>query len=358
LAGQSSYITPDKVFAHLDRLQAWRAGEKPAPVTIEWDLSNRCSRGCSFCHFAYTHTRGPLRGKQAKPEGASAGGDLADTELVIRALSEVAAAGVKGIVWTGGGEPTLHPDFNLITAYAAGVGLEQGMYTHGGHIGKQRAERIRDRFTWVVVSLDRADAESYRAYKGRGFEQSCEGIRLLAAADGPCVVGVSFLLDADTWRDAWRMLQLADGLGASYTTFRPMIHYTMDDPAMPPEDRSWITEAEPTLRELARTDGVVCDVDRFLMYRDWTRDRGYQTCYGIRMNATITPDGRVWVCPNRREFPNSCLGDLREESFAALWARHPGQWTDFTQCRAMCRLHLNNRILAAIEAPHEHTAFI
>lgn len=356
----NAYITPDKVFAHLDRLQGWREGDTPAPVTIEWDLMNRCDLGCGGCHMAFTHVRGPLAGKQHGPEGSTSTGDIADEGMVKRALAEAAAAGVNGIVWTGGGEPTLHFNFEGITGRAALLGLAQGMYTHGGHIDMRRAEHIKECFTWVVVSLDRADAESYRAYKGggpHGFERACQGIKNLVAADGPCTVGVSFLLDAETWRDAWRGLKLADSLGATYTTFRPMIDFNQADPALPVGDRSWITEALPALRELAHTEGVVLDVDRFLEYRDYT-GRSYRVCRGIRLNTTITPDGRVWLCPNRRGFPGSELGDLTKESFASIWSRHPGQWTDFRQCRVMCRLHLVNQRLDAIEAPMTHTEFV
>ncbi len=350
------YIGADKIFAHLDRVQGWRDGQKPAPITIEWDLSNRCSRGCSFCHFAYTHTRGPLAGHE-KPVGATSGGDLADTGMALRALGEVAAAGVQGVVWTGGGEPTLHPDFDAIVERAALAGLSQGMYTHGGHVSAARAALIKRLFTWVVVSLDRADAESYRAYKGRGFEQSCAGIERLAQAPGPCTVGVSFLLDASTWEDAPRMLSLARSLGADYTTFRPMIIFDQTHPAEPTDDRAWIDHALPMLREMANYPDVECDPDRFLMYRDWA-GRSYTVCRGIRYNTTITPDGRVWVCPNRREFAGSNLGDLTKQSFGEIWAAHPGQWTDFADCRAMCRLHLLNVALDAIEQPHQHSAFV
>lgn len=352
----TNYIDSEKVFAHLDRVVAWQAGAKPAPITIEWDLSNRCSRGCSFCHFAYTHTHGPLAG-HAKPAGATSGGDLADVAMVKRALGQVAAAGVQGVVWTGGGEPTLHPDFDAITAEAAAVSLHQGMYTHGGHIEETRAAYIRQDFTWVVVSLDRADAESYRAYKGRGFKESCDGVRRLAQARGDCTLGVSFLLDQSSWKDAPRMLALSRSLGADYTTFRPMIVFDQTAPAMPTDERSWITEAEPMLHDLATWGDVQCDVDRFLQYRDW-RGRSYTVCRGIRYNTTITPDGRVWVCPNRREFPNSELGNLSKESFTDIWARHPGQWTDFKDCRAMCRLHLLNQTLDAIERPRAHASFV
>jgi MoaA/NifB/PqqE/SkfB family radical SAM enzyme len=353
-------ITPDKVYAHLDRIQAWRDGDKPAPVTVEWDLSNRCDRGCQACHMAYTHVRGPLANSHDGPPGSTPTGDLADTDLVLRVLAEMAAAGVQGIVWTGGGEPTLHPGFEPIVSAAARHGLAQGMYTHGGHIDRKRAELIKQHFSWVVISLDRSDADAYRAYKGggpKGFERACNGVRSLASAEGACTVGVSFLIDADTWQDAERCAAFGLSLGADYVTFRPMIDFDQADPAQPIGDRSWVTAAMPTLEELATRPGIVCDPARFAEYRDWT-GRSYHTCYGVRMNTTITPDSRVWLCVNKRGFPGAELGDLKRESFADLWARHPGKVTDFSLCRVMCRLHLVNERLAAIEAPMTHSEFV
>lgn len=84
-----TYIAPRaKVLKHLDRLARWQRGERPAPVTLEWDLSNRCPYGCQGCHFAYTHTKGPLtRLPRALPMLHDQGGDLADPALVMRVLS-------------------------------------------------------------------------------------------------------------------------------------------------------------------------------------------------------------------------------------------------------------------------------
>lgn len=348
----STYITPDKVYAHLDRLAAWRQGARPAPVTLEWDLTSRCSRGCDGCHFAYTHSRGPLARRRAVDVG-----DEADPAMVVRALGEAAAAGVRGVIWTGGGEPTLHPAFDTITAAAAEAGLAQGLYTHGGHIGPARAALLAARLAWAVVSLDAADRASYEAYKGPGFDAACAGVQHLVEAGAP-VVGASFLLSADAWPDAPAMLALGRRLGATYTTFRPMVRYALADPAVASEDTSWVSAALPMLEALAAEPDVVCDVGRFVAYRDWRRQRAYPACYGIRLNATITPDGRVWVCPNRRGLEASSIGSLHEESFAAIWRRHPGQWTDFAACRVMCRLHQVNERLAALEAPMQHTEFV
>ncbi len=353
-------IGPQKVFAHLDRLQAWQQGKRPAPITLEWDLSNRCTLGCDHCHFAHTHVRGPWTGlPRTIPEAYANTGDVADSSLVDRGLVEAAMAGVQAIIWSGGGEPTTHPDWQDVMAVAAHVGLQQGMYTLGGLLTPERAHVLARYASWVVVSLDAVDAETYAAEKHVGadrFAAACQGIRWLAEA-GTTTIGVSFLIHEANWPRIPNMWSLARDLGARYTTFRPRIDCAPDDSTAEFLDREWITQALPSLHAVAGLPDIECDPSRFVAYRDWT-GRSYTTCHAIKLNATITPDGRVWVCPQRRGMAESCLGDLRTESFQDLWARHPGQWTDFADCRVMCRLHGVNEQLAPVFAEYQHPAFV
>jgi MoaA/NifB/PqqE/SkfB family radical SAM enzyme len=353
-------ITPQKVFAHLDTLHAWQRGERPAPVTLEWDLSNRCTLGCELCHFAHTHVRGPWTHQpRTLPGGFESTGDLADPALVKQALFDVAAVGVQAVVWAGGGEPTTHPYWESLLATGAAVGLQQGMYTLGGLLTRQSAAVLAQHASWVVVSLDAADADTYAAEKGVGpdrFEAACQGVRWLAEA-GTTTVGVSFLIHAGNWTWIPLMYALAQDLGATYTTFRPRIDCAPDDSLALTIDRAWIGSALGLLEEAATCPNVECNVARFLAYRDWN-GRSYAICHGIKLSATITPDGRVWVCPQRRGFKDSCLGNLRTESFETLWARHPGQWTDFANCRVMCRLYRINEQLAPVFAEYQHPAFV
>ncbi len=354
------YIAPrTKAYAHLDRLAGWQHGQKPAPVTVEWDLSNVCSLGCQFCHFAHTHVAGPWAAQgRDKPRGYSDTGRMADVAIVERALSEMALVGVRAIVWSGGGEPTLHPAFGDISDHAHTLGLEQGIYTLGGHLTPELAATLSRTLSWAVVSLDCADAWSYAQEKKvpqSRFFDACHGIQLLTL--GVPVVGASFLLHAGNWSRTAEMLALARSLGATYTTFRPTVETKPSHPSVCDADRSWVTSAEPFLVELAAEQDVEIDVDRFIEYRDW-QSHGYSACHGIKLLTQVTPDGRVWVCPNRRGVMGSELGNLTTESFAAIWAKHPGAWTDFADCRVMCRLHLVNASLAPVFAQRKHEAFV
>lgn len=353
-----TYITPSKALAHVDRLAAWKRGERPAPVTVEWDLSNRCHLGCEWCHFAHTHSRGPWVSKDRRlPMAFNSTGDLADISLVRRGLREMFEAGVRAVIWSGGGEPTVHPEWLDAVNAAALCGLEQGMYTAGSLLKMQQAKALASYAAWVVVSLDAVDRETYKSEKGvDGFMAACNAFRWMADT-GAAAIGASFLLHAGNWRLAPEMLGLGRALGARYVTFRPIIDTLPDQPAVCVSDRKWIDDAMPMLYELQEEHDVEVDPERFASYRDWS-GRSYRACHGIKLNATVTPDGRVWVCPQRRGVTGSQVGDLREESFAALWARHVGAWTDFDQCRVMCRLHHVNEALDEVFKPRAHEAFI
>lgn len=352
------YIDAAKVLAHCDRLAAWQSGLKPAPVKVEWDLTNVCSLGCQSCHFAHTHVAGPWATKaRTRPMAYSDTGRMADPTLVERALGEMAAVGVRAVVWSGGGEPTLHPAFADLVVAAHAYGLEQGLYTLGGHIADSMTPAL-SRLSWAVVSLDCADAATYAQEKGvpaSRFFDACAGLQRLT--EFVPVVGCSFLLHAGNYTKTSAMLTLARSLGATYSTFRPTVQASMAQPSVCEADRSWVTEALPVLWELHAEPDVEVQPERFAQYRDWA-GHGYATCHGIKVETMVTPDGRVWLCPNRRGMAGAELGDLRTESFAAIWAKHPAATPVCGDCRVMCRPHFNNQVLAGVFQKRPHEAFV
>ena len=355
----TEYINPSlKLFGHMDRLAAIRNGERPAPVNVEIDLSNRCSLGCEWCHFAYTHTRGPLAGKRDKPTDAVSGGDLMDTELAFAILEQLHENGVKSVTWTGGGEPTLHPEFDTIMGWADALKLEQGLYTHGGHIDNKRAARLKRFSTWVFISLDECTAETYQRSKGVDrFEVVCANVRKLVDAEGKATIGLGFLLHEHNYNQVPQMVALGRELGVDYVQFRPTIQYTQDAPNQLAEDTRWVGWAIGHLNAYANDPFVIADTQRFRMYRDWA-GHDYSTCYWSGLQTVITPNGKVWRCTNKREHPDALLGDLSVDTFADVWARSGGPCTVDDTCRVMCRGEVANRTLDKVMKPMVHVNFI
>jgi len=354
----SSYIDPrHKILYHTDRLAAIKAGKKPAPINIEIDLSNRCSLGCEWCHFAYTHTRGPLAGKVDTPNGRIPGGDLMDYELAKSIIVQAHEMGVRSITWTGGGEPTLHPRFDDIVTFAHRHGMPQGLYTNGAHITPERAALLKRVMAWVYVSLDECEAEMYKESKGVDkFEVVCQGIENLSAVDGGATVGVGYLLHDQNVISMPEMAELALSLGADYVQFRPIVNYSQDAPNEAIDEAGWVDAAIEIFNQVPDDPRILFDQERFEMYRDWN-GRSYSTCHWTQVQTVITPNGKVWSCVNKREHAGALLGDLTEEPLPTIWQRSGACQVDGS-CRVMCRGHIANITLDAIMTEPPHKEFI
>ena len=65
-------------------------------------------------------------------------------ETAMRVLDGAYAGGVRGFLWTGGGEPTIWEPLLDMLAYSARLGMANAVYTNGFVIGREAgyAERL------------------------------------------------------------------------------------------------------------------------------------------------------------------------------------------------------------------------
>ena len=347
----------NKVMANLPKVADIIEGRRTPPINVEIDLTNRCSLGCEWCHFAYTHSRGPLA--KTKIDWTEDVGDQMDWDLIEKMLEQLASFGVKSVTWTGGGEPTLHKDFYSAILKAKDVGLKQGVYTHGAHIvQKNLAYAMVSYMDWVYISLDENNKEDHFQMKGvQGmFNSSIASIAELISKKqelkSDCKIGIGFLVREGNHHPSSLLesVQLAEDLGVDYCQFRPVILFDEDNPGTMQGIAAWAkADATSALRMLQdRVESghfkidVQLDLDRFDMTYHWNQQpRGYEVCWWSDVQTVITPNGKVWTCVNKRGFPGEALGDLHEDSFADIWNRHSTCLVDST-CRAMCRGHLPN----------------
>lgn len=310
------------------------------------------------CHFAHTHSRGPLANKTQKPPDMQDCGDLMSVDLAGNILYQLATAGVKSATWSGGGEPTLHPQFNEVITYAATMGLDQGIYTNGANLSDEKVQALKRLFTFVYVSLDECRWDSYKGSKGVDrFDDVCLNISKLVIADGKATIGVGFLLHPGNVDDIGHMVALGRHLGVDYVQFRPIINYDQAAPSQLVEDTTWINHAINSLRAYAGDEFVQADTWRFEQYRDW-RGHGYKTCNWSALQTVITPNGKVWRCTNKRGVPDGLLGDLTQDSFTDIWQRSGGACQVNDRCRVMCRGHISNQTLDVIMTEPAHANFI
>ena len=134
--GKSYTSNTTKLLKHMDKLKLIQDKKPSSPVMAHISLINACNLTCSFCCFANRKMT-----------------DKLSLQRVKLALDSFKKIGVKGIEFTGGGEPTLHPDFEEITQYAYGLGFSLGLCTNGATLGKSVKKETIKLFSWVRLGM-------------------------------------------------------------------------------------------------------------------------------------------------------------------------------------------------------------
>jgi len=131
------------------------------PVDVTWEVTNRCNLRCRQCFL---------------PDAGSASPDELTTEESRAMLDNLAEAGVKSLLFSGG-EPLVRPDLEEMARCASRL-FAIWLQTNGWLL-EEKAAMVKDLgFQQVQVSLDGASAEAHDFFRGRGsFDRAVAGIK-------------------------------------------------------------------------------------------------------------------------------------------------------------------------------------
>ena len=345
-------FSSDKILKHLGRVNAWLSGENPAPITVELDMTNICNHKCPECSGWYFQNRN----KDSLPYG-----------LAKDIVKQLARAKIRGLIFTGGGEPLCHPDINEVVRLAYNVGLDIGFITNGTFINEDIAKVLLESCTWLRISLDAASPKTFErihGMDGHAFDEVLTKIRLLTITKtklkSKTTIGVGYLTCDYTKDEMYDMAVLCKELGVDYLQFRPMqVHnngkfeYHLSD----------ITE---DINRCMKISGngfkVLYSKHKYDMMKDKAYGRNYKKCYGHQFATVIAADAKMYLCCHMRGFDKYCIGDLKKNTFEEIWnsslRKRVVENIDFKDCVPLCRDNTFNQILWNIRQPKEHVNFL
>ena len=287
-----------KLLYHGDRVKEWLDKGRTSPVLFEVALTGFCDASCPWCFFKDQRDSHRI-----------------DTEKLMLALEDMVTLDVKAINWTGGGEPTLHPDFKHIVYHAAELGLKQGLFTNGFN-----KIPFQSKFEWIRISLT-----------DRGFAP----IIRPKVPFGICVNHIK-LYGRQT---LIKMCLQAKEMGARYFQVRPaLLGSYKDQPKL---------EAPEYLKECADTffDVYVTNYK----YTDATEPKGYKNCYGYLFCPSIDWKGRVGTCLYLMHDKKYVLGDLNRTPLTMIWQKVTDKVKVTESCQNCCKNHEVNKILDRVK---------
>lgn len=261
------------------------------PVSVELTLTNRCNLQCVYCSDL------ELRERQGKES-------FLDYDILSRLFEDLAKGGTEGIVFEGGGEPTLHPDFSRLVRNAKENNLAVGLITNGT---VRLNEADLQNLEWIRVSLDASNAEEYMNLKGVDcFERVLSDIAHYAQYCN--TVGVGYVVTNNNLSDIETLILRLREMNVSYIQLRPVV----DAPELLPDEKD--------LRYLECYRSATFNVIVDGMKENMESGNGQLPCIANSLTSVISGDGSVFLCGrlNIYDWFNP-IGNIRTQRFFEIW---------------------------------------
>jgi MoaA/NifB/PqqE/SkfB family radical SAM enzyme len=345
-----SFLSPYKIFYHADRLNSWLADGRCAPITVSLDLTLECNHRCPTCPY----------------RAASCHELLTSWRNVKRVLDELASAGVRGVLFTGGGEPLVNPHARRAISYAHDLGMKVALITNGHSLNAETASVLVATCDWVRISVDAATPDLYAELHGvtvNAFDRVLANIQHLVQAkcntQSGITVGIGMLTSCATIDQMVRFADLAETLQADYCQFRPLIAPTQEDVLAHREQFETQLALAREVVERGETQ-VIASPSKY----SWVLDGShalFTECFAPHFANVVGADGVMYLCPHLRYKSEYAIADLLSKSWLAqryraldcLLTNLPG-----SSCPALCKHAALNSFLQRVTNSRTHACFI
>ncbi len=351
-----------KIFHFPEKLADLQARRQSAPLHVRLKPTNRCNHSCTYCCFRNENLYLGERMNEA---------DQIPREKMQEIVADLGRMGVRAVTFSGGGEPLLYPHIVEAIQGLLRAGVKVAVLTNGALLRGKVAEVLACHATWIRVSMDAADAETYarnRRVATGEFEKVCGNIRNFSRiSDRTCALGVNLIVTRENSGDVEAFLRMAKELGADHVKVSVAVVGTS-----PRENAEYLTPFFDAVKEqlakatIALADDSFSIVDKVHLPESVEEgfERSYPSCPFAQCLTVIAADQSVYTCQDKAYTESGLLGSIKDRSFAELWASDELKQAllrldPSCECRHHCVAHGKNLVLMDyLQAHPEHVDFV
>lgn len=300
------------------------------PITADVFITNYCNNKCPYC----TYARWDLDGKVK---------NMTFSEFV-KYAERMVELGVEGIILTGGGEPTVNPDFENIAKW-----LEHNKIHYGINTNFNKLVYIKP--DYLKVSLDAWNEESYKAARGvSAYEKVRDNIIKYDAwrrTHSPnTTLGIQIVVKDET--DIRKFYEANKDLPVDYIAFRPM-ESTQGEYYKNKNDiyQSTVLLIKNEIQKLEKLDSRVSLSFKWDMLKTKT-----ESCTAEWAQIAVNENGEVMYCCHK---PYEIVGHIMDKD---IMKKKAEAVTNMSMCDIPCRMTAPNVEVERIITPQKDKCFI
>lgn len=351
--------TSTKIFHFTDKLDSLppKSNKILPPLHIRIKPTNVCNHRCSYC--AYRQDNMQL-GKDMEIK------DFIPRDKMMEILQDCVDMGVKAITFSGGGEPFCYPHLEEAARFLADNNISFASLSNGGLLTGSKAELFAKFATWLRISIDGWDAESYSAYRQvstKEFDKVLNNIKQFKGYQGKCLLGVSLIVDK---KNAGHVLGIIEKVKATRADSIKISPCVISNTGKENNDyhRPFFQEV---LRQIETAKSKFED-DSFEIYNayhelDEKFDKKYTWCPYLQILPVIGADQNVYSCQDKAyNLECGLIGSIKDVRFKDFWLNNKDKFFKINpskQCSHHCvAAAKNDMIFEYLNADKEHLGFV
>lgn len=302
-----------KLSWHYDRVAAWEAGERIAPVSVDMSLTRACSAMCSFCYAMMQESQARSSIKESH---------------ALHLLDDFAEMEIRSVSLVSDGESTISKAYVPFIQHASKLGINIGNATNAWEWEPEKIEAVLPHMTWIRFTVAAGRPESYAKimYKGpehtHVFDRAMSHIRyaveLKKKKNLSVTLGIQMVLMPDLKDEILSFAKLGVDLGVDYAVIK---HCSDDEQGTLGIDYSQYEALHPLL-----VQAEAMSTEKTKVIVKWSKIKDgdkptYQRFYGpqfllqISGSGLVAPSGMFFNAKHSKLH----IGNFTEERMKDIW---------------------------------------
>lgn len=348
-----------KIFHFTEKLQSLPrdSGRLLPPLHIRLKPTNACNHSCRYCAYRCENLQ---LGQHMNVQ------DFIPREKMLEIIDDLAEMEVQAITFSGGGEPFCYPFLEEAVERIAETNIRFAALTNGSRLTGPVAELFARHATWLRISMDGWDDDSYTRYRGcpdGEYSRILSHMEAFKKYGGTCNLGVSLVVDQMNCGHIHSMIRRLHGAGVDSVKVSPCIISNNGEENNTYHQPLFATVKEQIARAEADYGGKGLEIYDSYHTQLATFAKSYHWCPYLQIRPVIGADQNVYSCNDKAyNLTDGVLGSLRDKRFRDFWLSDKEKFFALdpsSVCNHHCVVDASNRqILEYLDADQGHLGFV
>jgi MoaA/NifB/PqqE/SkfB family radical SAM enzyme len=327
------------------------------PVHIRIKPTNACNQHCYYCSYRADNLQ---LGKDMNER------DKIPKEKMFEIIEDLEGMGVEAITFSGGGEPLIYPYIlDTIKRIVKNRKLKFAFITNGVALKEEISELIAEYGSWVRISIDSWDSESYSKHRKvpkEQWDQVIKNIETFSGKTRKCSLGTYVIVDKNNVTHLFDMAKLFKEIGVHSLKISGVV---VSDNAEE-NDRYHSGFFDKAKEEILKAKRILenenFEISDTYHYESGNFKKYYEWCPYLQIRPVIGADLNVYSCQDKAYNQGGLLGSIKSTRFRDFWLNNKGKFFKINpkvDCNHHCVANSQNEIiLDFLNIYRDHLEFV